>query len=241
MTITLLDRLGFSPRLCAIAVVLGGLFIACRDRSTDGSDTLAALPGTADTSKQAASSQDTLPPPLVPPCPTNRPPQNKTELDACVSNLQFDTLPEAGDEQRLLVMDAKQGAPCQDNPDRTCSYGPLAKIEPVKNAHNYTPGQIREGRIIARLFITRGQEGYPKLSLFLGHKTYWWVRRNATGTGGQSVYISDSISAGRPLAQPRKLEANDVPRGTFKQALARWFWVPDDETAKGTCGQASCK
>jgi hypothetical protein len=236
-----IPQLGFwecGSRVWRITVVLGGLSTACQDRS----GTVRPGPGGSDTLGRTSGITDSLrPPPLAKGCPPNRPPQTASELKACVSNLDFDTLPEVGDEQRLLVMDSQPGSPCPDNQKRICRYGPLAKIEPLKNAHTYSPGEIREGRIIARLSIQGGQEGYPKLSLFPGHKTYWWVLRDESGTGGQSVYISDSISADRPLAQPRKLQAYDVPAGTFKQALARWLWLPDDETAKGTCGSASCK
>jgi hypothetical protein len=184
---------------------------------------------------------DTLPPPRDQACPANRPPQTEKELDACVGNLKFDTQAEAGDEQRLLVVN-QGGSPCPDNSKLMCRHGPLAKIEPLKNAHKFLPEQLREGRIIARLSITNGQEGYPKLNLAPGHKTYWWVQRDASGSGGRSVYVSDSIAQGNLWeSKPRDLEVLTVPEGTFKQALARWLWSEDDETAKGTCGSASCK
>jgi hypothetical protein len=115
-------------------------------------------------------------------------------------------------------------------------------IEPLKNAHKFTKEQLQEGRIIARLFIEGGPEGYPKLALVPGHKTYWWVQRDAAGRGGKSVYVSDSIAEGVLVrSKPRDLQVYDRTEGTFKQALARWLWVADDETAKGTCGSATCK
>jgi hypothetical protein len=194
-------------------------------------------PQTTDTS---AVVQDTLGPPLATGCPTNRPPDNETELNACIKDLKFDSEPEAGDAQRLLVLD-QGGSPCPDDQKRTCRFGPLARIEPVINAHKFTKPELQEGRIIARLSIDSGQEGYPKLSLIPGHMTYWWVRRD-TGTAGTSVYVSDSLTKGIPTAsRPKPLKVDERPLGTFKQALVRWLWIPDDETAKGTCGSASCK
>jgi hypothetical protein len=217
----------------AVALLLT-LPAACRPSDTVPGGT--GTPQTTDTSD--AIDGDTLGPPLAAHCP--RPPQNQTELDACIKDLKFDPEPEAGDAQRLLVVD-QGGSPCPDDPKRTCRFGPLARIEPVVNAHKFTKPQLREGRIIARLSIENGKEGYPKLNLAPGHKTYWWVQRDGD-TGGTSVYVSDSLVGDRPLAsKPRPLKVNERPDGTFKQALVRWLWVPDDETAKGTCGSASCK
>jgi hypothetical protein len=219
----------------AVTLLLA-LSAGCRRSNTVPGST--GEPQTADTS--AATEGDTLAPPLAPRCPTDRPPETADELDDCIRNLQFDTEPEAGDQQRLLVVD-QGGSPCPDNPKRTCRFGPLAKIEPLKNAHKFTKPQLQHGRIIARLSIESGQEGYPKLNLAPGHKTYWWVRRDE-GTGGTSVYVSDSLVRDRPMiSKPDSLKVDDRPEGTFKQALVRWLWVPDDETAKGTCGSASCK
>ena len=205
------------------------------------SDTAPRGPGDPQTSDTSAVTDgDTLPPPRAAGCLADRPPQTKEELDECLRGLNFDPEAEAGDEQRLLVVD-QGGSPCPDDQKRTCRFGPLAKIEPVKNAQNLSKPELRKGRIIARLSIEDGQEGYPKLNLAPGHKTYWWVQRDE-GTGGTSVFVSDSISSGRPLAsKPRPLKVDERPLGTFKQALVRWLWIPDDETAKGTCGSASCK
>jgi hypothetical protein len=206
------------------------------------SDTVTRDPGdpqVADTS--AVTDGDTLAPPRAQGCPANRPPQTEKELEACVGNLEFDTLEEAGDKQRLLVVN-QGGSPCPANSKLMCRHGPLARIEPLKNAHKFLPEQLQEGRIIARLSIPNGREGYPKLNLAPGHKTYWWVQRNASGLGGRSVLVSDSVEAGKVrVSKPRDLTVEKVPEGTFKQALARWLWSEDDETAKGACGSASCK
>ena len=216
--------------------LLGALSAACRPSDTTPRGP--SDPQTSDTS--AVTNGDTLPPPRAERCPANRPPQTKEELDECIGNLKFDPEAEAGDAQRLLVVD-QGGSACPDDQKRTCRFGPLARIEPLRNAHKFTKPQLSEGRIIARLSIDGGQEGYPKLNLAPGHKTYWWVRRDE-GTGGTSVYVSDSIVGGTLLgSKPKPLKVDDRPPGTFSQALVRWLWVPDDETAKGTCGSASCK
>jgi hypothetical protein len=203
------------------------------------SDTVPRSSGNAQVTE--GTDGDTLPPPRAQGCPANRPPQTEEELKECIGDLKFDEQAEAGDEQRLLVV-GQGGSPCPDNSKRMCRHGPLARIEPLKNAHKFLPEHLQEGRIIARLSITNGQEGYPKLNLAPGHKTYWWVQRDPSGSGGRSVYVSDSLAAGTLwVSKPRELEARNVPEGTFKQALARWLWSEDDETAKGTCGSASCK
>jgi hypothetical protein len=172
----------------------------------------------------------------------NRPPKTKKELDACITNLKFDPQDLAGDEQRLLIIDSR-GSPCPGNTSRRCRHGPRAKIEPLVNAHKLSIDQLRQGRIIAQLTITDGQEGYPKLNLATGHKTYWWVKRDASRSGGESVFISDSVTVGDRLwtSASRKLEVTNVRAGTFTRALARWLWLEEDETAKGTCGSATCK
>jgi hypothetical protein len=218
------------------------LLLVALTTACDRSDTAPRGPGDAQiTDTSVVTDGDTLTPPLPQDCPPNRPPQTEKELQACVGKLKFDTLPEAGDQQRLLVVD-QGGSPCPGNSKRMCRHGPLARIEPLQTAHNLTLAQLREGRIIARLSIANGQEGYPKLNLAPGHKTYWWVQRDPSGSGGKSVYVSDSLAAGTLwISKPRELEARNVPVGTFKQALARWLWSEDDETAKGTCGSASCK
>lgn len=216
--------------------LFGVLCVAC-----SRSDTVPRGSGNSQiTDTSVVTDGDTLPPPRAQGCPANRPPQTKEELDACVGNLKFDPEPEAGDAQRLLVIN-QGGSPCPDDPKRTCRFGPLATIEPLVNAHRFTKRELQEGRIIARLSIESGQEGYPKLNMAPGHKTYWWVQRDE-GTGGTQVYVSDSIANGRPVvSKPKPLKVYERPLGTFKQALVGWLWVPDDETAKGTCGSATCK
>jgi hypothetical protein len=164
-------------------------------------------------------------------CPTKGPPSNLAELTACVRGLEFDSSELAGDEQRLMI-----NPPCPG----TCRYGPLAKIEPVKGAHEYSDEDLREGRIIARMFVRDGERGYPKLALVPGHMTYWWVQKDATGRSGRSLFISDAVVGGTLVSERRALEVEPVPPGVIRQALAKWRWLADDETAKGTCGPSKC-
>jgi hypothetical protein len=165
-------------------------------------------------------------------CPTKGPPTTPAEVKACASKLTFDEDELVGDEQRLMVH-----PPCPGS----CRYGPLAKIEPVKGAQDYSDDEMRQGRIIARLFIRKGdQERYLKLALVPGYMTYWWVQRDAAGRN-RSLFISEAAEGTRALTAERPLEVEPYPRGTFTRAIAGWWWLEDDETAKGTCGSASCK
>lgn len=166
-------------------------------------------------------------------CPEGGPPTTRAELEACVRPLSFDTHELVGDEQRLMV-----NPPCP----ASCRYGPLAKIEPAKGAHDYSDGELKQGRIIARLFVRPGETGYPKLALVPGDTTYWWVQKDATGRGGRSVFISHATVGNRlVMTRPRALMVEEYPLGTFKRAIAGWYWLEEDETAKGTCGSATCK
>lgn len=171
--------------------------------------------------------------PAPEPCPKEGPPTNQAQLLGCIQGMEFDTTDLAGDEQRLML-----NPPCPG----TCRYGPLAKIEPVKRAHEYTDEELQQGRIIARMFVREGENGYRKLALVPGHITYWWVQIDATGRSGRSLFISDAMVDNKLVtARPRRrLEVYPYPPGTVKQALAKWHWLPDDETAKGTCGSATC-
>jgi hypothetical protein len=122
----------------------------------------------------------------------------------------------------------------------SCRHGPLAKIEPAKGAHQYTDDELKQGRVIARLFLRSGEKGYPKLALTPGDTTYWWVQKK--GKGGTSIFISQATIGGRLVATPpRRLQVEEYGPDAIKQAIAGWYWLEDDETAKGTCGSASCK
>lgn len=182
------------------------------------------------------------PPEPVAACPRGRAPTSATELKACLQGQKFDSAPEAGDEQPLLVIGKGPGAPCPGDSTRTCRYGPQAKIEPLIGADQYSESDLRQGRIIARLSLLEGEtESYPKFGLTAGQVTYWWVRTDSTGTGGESVFVTTSgderlVPVSRPLV--REL----YRKGTkLTGATARWIWTLEDETTQGHCGTATCK
>jgi len=170
-------------------------------------------------------------------CPQNGPPGDTTELNACLQGLDFDTVPAIGDEQRLMVRGALPGPFCHGDTTHSCRYGPLAKIEPVIGAHEYTDSALQEGRIIARMFIRGGEtEGYPKLGLVLNDTTYWYVNT----LKDSSFFVSRSDSGAQLADTARPLQVDSHP-DRFDQAVARWVWEDADEKGQGTCGQACCK
>jgi len=180
-------------------------------------------------------------------CPLGEPPTTKAELDACLkSELKFDDRPLLGDEQRLMVFDTKSGPPCPGAPTlRNCRLGPLARIQPEMHAHQWDRTLVqREGRLIARMTLSSSkEERYPKLALIPGHVTYWWVLIDPSGTGGRSRFVSDSVKPdGTLYFVERKLVVEESRRNSFQHAIARWLWLPDDETSKGNCSSSSsCK
>jgi hypothetical protein len=230
-----------------LGIVLGVACAACdKGGGTSGQATVQGSDSSGATTAGAYSSklsqqEDTLAPPLAKGCPAGKAPINQKELDACISTLQFDSTEENGDEQRLLVLDVKGAPACLEDPKHTCSYGPLAKIEPVRNAHKYSPEDMRQGRIIARLFVRDKEKGYPKLGLQPGHMTYWWVQYSSGEDTGRGYYITDLTKGDRLLQVARPVKVERYPPGTLKQALASWIWTIEDETTQGHCGTATCK
>ena len=208
----LFDSGRLAIRIGLLAVFAGGLSVGC---STSPGPAVSPVPGVSEAAV----------------CPEKGPPTNVAELRACVAKISFDTTDLVGDEQRLMV-----NPPCP----ASCRYGPLAKIEPAQGAHQYTPGQLRQGRIIARLSVRSGEKGYEKLALVAGYPTYWWVQRDAA-EGGRSLFISEATVGTRLVTQARALQVEEYPEGAFTRAIAGWVWLDQDETAKGTCGSASCK
>jgi hypothetical protein len=203
--------------LAAVSMLLAcTLAGACQNR-----DTVVKTPGSPDTAQVVSK----LAPQPGPACPEGAPPSDTTQLNDCLKDIVFDTVPALGDEQRLMIP--------------TRRYGPLAKIEPVIGAHDYSDDDLREGRIIARFFTRRGEKGYPKLGIVPGQVTHWWVQLDRTGRGGTSTYIS--ANAKGQISRRRDALRVDPHPGRFKQAVARWVWYEDDEKGQGTCGQACCK
>jgi hypothetical protein len=182
-------------------------------------------------------------------CRSGTPP-TAGQLDTCLAGLTFDTAYEAGDMQPLTFVGKGPGQPCPGDSTRSCSYGPMAKIEPVIGAQKYSTEALREGRFIARIVVdTSERKSYKKYNLEPGGTTYWWVKTNAAGTGGSSYFLTRTMdgrfrqSEARPLVR----EPYDEGRGTGydkardQRAMMRWIWDLNDETAKGQCGSASCK
>jgi hypothetical protein len=215
------------PLRITVALVAGGIFPACQQRESPA-PAPAPEPGTG--------------------CPHGVEPRTAAELKACLQGLRFDPSPEVSDSQPLTVIDtsraAPQGSPCPGDPGKSCRYGPLAKIEPVIGAQNYREDDLRQGRIIARLSIPSSQtEGYGKFGLRPGQNTYWWVQTDASGTGGTSFFITETKDGNiEPKPVRRDLVRYFYQEGEeLRRAITQWIWSLEDETAKGTCGSASCK
>jgi hypothetical protein len=215
--------------LCATWVISGGCNGTTR---RDGG-------ATADTS--VVPPQPAAAPTLGDGCPRDSVPTTSAELKACVDGQPFDTDTLAGDEQPLAVIGGTTGLPCPGDPTRRCRYGPLARIEPLIGAQNYSEDDLKHGRFIARLSIPSGQkEGYKKYGLQPGRLTYWWVKTDATGRGGKSVFVTETAD-GKVVSVSYDLDRSPYEKGKEPmRALARWIWTLKDETAKGTCGAAKC-
>jgi hypothetical protein len=124
-----------------------------------------------------------------------------------------------------------------------CRYGPLAKIEPEKHSHLLSEEDLKDGRIIARLFLRKGETArYGKLKLIPGRMTYWWVQKipgRPDSAAGRSFYITGGAQR---LETTKERTLHFEPyRGQVKQALARWLWEPRDETTQGSCGGGTCR
>jgi hypothetical protein len=226
MTRKLLGRWQSALRICALGA-LGGIFVVGCERPR--SDETGAV--VQDTSARPAA---ILKAPALPQgCKANKPPSTRAELTACLEGLEFeDTIEAVGDQQRLMI-----NPPCPG----TCRYGPLATIQPEKHSHLYSYAELKEGRIIAKLFLDpKETKGYEKLGLVPGGVTYWWVQKTSEkqDNAGRSVYLTLSgEKVGPTIENTLKYEEHE---NGFQQAVARWVWDPVDETTQGTCGQGCC-
>ena len=182
-------------------------------------------------------------------CRSGTPP-TAAQLDTCLEGVTFDTTYEAGDMQPLTFVSKESGQPCPGDSRRSCSYGPIAKIEPVIGAQKYSLAALREGRFIARVVVDRSEtKKYEKYNLEPGAITYWWVKTDSAGTGGSSYFLTRTTDGKFRASDPRPLvrERYDLGRGVGydkardQRAMMRWIWDLNDETAKGQCGSASCK
>jgi hypothetical protein len=190
-----------------------------------------------------------------PGCGVVGPPTTAAALRDCVKLVGFDTLEAAGDKQALTVITSGQGEPCPGSKDlsRGCQFGPIATIQPESTSHNQKIPNLREGRIIARLFLNDNKkQRYDSLALVPGDTTYWWVQvtkgtdreiysASKKDSVGISVFISTAVNPdGSPITKTYPL--NYVShKDKFKQSLARWVWDPDDEKTQGSCGQGCCR
>lgn len=218
--------------ICALGVLGVVLWIGC---------------GSGEQDRAPAISQDsTLSlPRLDPACEAGKPPTTRDELNACLKGFQFDERDLAGDRQRLMIFDPIPGPGCPGAPKiRNCRLGPLATIKPETHSNQWNDTTlVQEGRFIARMSLDSGEKAYPKLALYPNHLTFWWVLKGSGGKPGISRYITDSVKAdGTLLYKEHTLQVETYRDGSLKHAVARWFWVADDETTKGTCSSgSSCK
>jgi hypothetical protein len=185
------------------------------------------------------------PPQPVSACPRNRAPATPAELASCLEGFAFDTGYEVSDEQPLTIIGTTRGLPCPGDSKLSCQYGPIARIEPLIGAQNYSEEDLRQGRIIARISVPRTEtQRYEKYGLIPGDTTYWWVQTDSTGKQGKSVFVTATGERTLPSV-PRDLvrepyDAKAYRGEKIRRASARWIWTLEDETAKGNCGAAGC-
>ena len=215
---------------CSIAFLAVAFFAACAPRPTGG-------------------------PEPDPGCRTDSAPSTREQLEICLRGLSFDSTRHASDLQPLTVIapgPAAGSLACPGDPSKSCRYGPMARIEPLRGAQRYSEEDLMEGRIIARITVPASEkETYPKYGLVPGEATYWWVKTDSTGTGGNSVFVTTGKDAQLqktelPLERERhgsdyyRRYASSESEGGWR-ALARWIWTLQDEKASTKCGSGSCQ
>jgi len=177
------------------------------------------------------------PPPTPAPQFSNPDSVSRDAILAYARSLVFDTNYGAGDKQRLMV-----GTTCPPwAMGGDCTYGPLAMIQPQVGSYRIPDSAtLAAGRIIARIITVDSQ--YPKLGLWAGDTTYWWVDGHGP-TQLRSVLVpSDSSHA---LVHRDTLEIHPVGMIAgyayqWKQAIARFEWKDSDEQLWGTCSNGGC-
>lgn len=140
------------------------------------------------------------------------------------SDMEYDTLPGVGDEQRLMV------GTC---PGR-CAHGPRAKIQPHRAAAYLTQADRDSGVVIARI-INLSDIAYGKFNLHARDTVYWRV----VTRGGRDISLFVSSAPG-VKAFTSDLEIDEYHPTTYRQPLARWIWDDHDEAAWGTCDGGRC-
>ena len=152
---------------------------------------------------------------------------SRSAVLAYATSLEWDSTPGASDEQRLLTDSVCYAAPC--------TVGPLVRIDPEFGAYRVRRAGIRAGRFIARL-VNLDSIAYPKLNLLPHGTTYWWV--DSTDTGLRSVFVSSDTSVALDTAL---LIVHDYPNNyRWRQAIAKFVWVPTDEQLWTACDTKYC-
>lgn len=133
--------------------------------------------------------------------------------------LVFDETHGIGDEQRLMVIDPATHAK---------SFGPQARIEPEVGNATLGGADVRAGRIVARITITKpdfqGNTAYRELGI-VDRVSYLWVEE-LPGPDGRPRPRAFLLSADSSARAALRLELGAHGRRYPNVALARW--LPDD-------------
>jgi len=162
---------------------------------------------------------------------------SRDSILAYARSLVFDTNYGAGDRQRLMV-----GTTCPPwVTGGDCTYGPLAEIQPQVGSYRIPDSAtLAAGWIIARIITVDSQ--YPKLGLWAGDTTYWWVDGHGPAQLRSVLVPSDTA---RALVHRDTLELHPVSaiggnKYEWRQAIARFQWTDTDEQLWGTCTNGAC-
>jgi hypothetical protein len=125
-----------------------------------------------------------------------------------------------------------------------CTVGPLVRIDPEIGSYKVNRAGIKGGRILARIVnLDSATMDYPKLNLHSRGTTYWWV--DSAGPGGyRSLFISSDTSD--TLVRGDTLNIHPYPDSglaythKWRQAVARFLWVPDDDQLWSACDTKYC-
>lgn len=146
-------------------------------------------------------------------------PTTREAIVGYARSLQFDTTHIGSDTRRITV----QG-----------QLGPLATIQAVHGYATQRRGELREGRIIARITSDAAR---PEIGVAQG-TTYWWVHEEADQWVATMI-PEDPRQPIRTLPMRVSPEHGDSGR----RSAAQWRW---DETSRSdvswaACGNACCK
>lgn len=144
---------------------------------------------------------------------------------------EFDTTREWSDMRRLMI-----GRNCPTE----CKPGPMAWIQPNRNAPRWGQAERDAGEVIARMI---SDSAYAKFNLqYRGpgqrDTVFWAVMKS----GDSVISVFHSTTRGtKDLITTTEVTTHGP--GFFRGlALARWVWSDKDDMAWGTCdGGACCK